>query len=313
MSSPMRVACIGECMVEFAQSRDGLFQRGFGGDTLNTALYLSRLGIDTSYVTALGDDALSEAMLTAWRAEGIATSEVLRVPGRVPGLYMIERDAKGERSFLYWRDRAPAREFFDRADDAALARLARFDWLYLSGISLSLYGDSGRARLRELLSAVRNNGGRVAFDGNYRPRGWPDRDAAQRAFAAILPLVDLALPTLEDEQALFGDKDARACLARLQAFGIEEIVIKRGAQGCLITADGASFESPPPRVVQPVDTTAAGDSFNAGYMAARIKGAAAAQAAAAGHRLAGVVIMSPGAVIPREAMPDVVLQSGERS
>src|ERR1700750_2460022 len=147
----MRVACIGECMVEFAQDRDGLFRRGFGSDTLNTALYLARLGVDVSYVTALGDDALSEGMLSAWRDEGINTDDVRRLQGRVPGLYMIERDGRGERSFLYWRDRAPAREFFDRADDAALERLSRFDWLYFSGISLSLYGETGRARLRELL------------------------------------------------------------------------------------------------------------------------------------------------------------------
>jgi len=302
----MKVASIGECMIEFSAARDGLFARGFGGDTLNTAVYLSRLGIDTSYVTALGDDALSEAMLAAWRAEGIRTDEVLRVPGRVPGLYMIERDARGERSFLYWRDRAPAREFFDRADDAALDRLSRFDWLYLSGISLSLYGETGRARLRELLAAVRRNGGRIAFDGNYRPRGWSDAESARRAFNAILPLVDLALPTLEDEQALFGDAEAGACVARLKAHGVGEIVVKRGPLGCRIEAG----DIPPPKIVQPVDTTAAGDSFNAAYLAARILGVAPEEAARAGHRLASAVIMAPGAVIAREAMPKNILSIG---
>ena len=306
----MKVASIGECMIEFSAARDGLFARGFGGDTLNTAVYLSRLGIDTAYVTALGDDALSEAMLAAWQAEGINTDEVLRVPGRVPGLYMIERDARGERSFLYWRDRAPARELFDRADDAALERLSCFDWLYLSGISLSLYGETGRARLRELLIAARRNGGRIAFDGNYRPRGWSDADAARRAFNAILPLVDLALPTLEDEQALFGDADGAACAARLKAHGIGEIVVKRGPLGCLIEASGRRLEIPPPLVVQPVDTTAAGDSFNAAYLAARICGAPPERAAQAGHCLASAVIMSPGAVIAREAMPMHVFSIG---
>src|SRR5215472_12766158 len=132
------------------------------------------------------------------------------------GLYLIERDERGERSFLYWRDSAPAREFFDRADDAALDRLSRFDWLYLSGISLSLYGEKGRARLRDLLTAARSNGGRIAFDGNYRARGWSDAQSARCAFSDILPLIDLALPTLEDEQLLFGDQDASACLARLK-------------------------------------------------------------------------------------------------
>ena len=299
----MKVASIGECMIEFSAAGGGLFARGFGGDTLNTALYLSRLGIATSYVTALGDDGLSEAMLAAWRAEGIVTDEVMRFPGRVPGLYMIERDAHGERSFLYWRDRAPAREFFDRADEAALERLSRFDLLYFSGISLSLYGDAGRARLRELLVAARLNGGKIAFDGNYRPRGWSDAATARRAFGEILPLIDLALPTLEDEQALFGDADAAVCIARLRAAGIKEIIVKRGGLGCLIFVDGACVEVPPPKLVQPVDTTAAGDSFNAGYLAARLRGASAVEAARAGHRLAGVVIMSPGAIIPREAMP----------
>ncbi len=306
----MKVASIGECMIEFSAAGGGLFARGFGGDTLNTAVYLSRLGIDTAYVTALGDDALSEAMLAAWQAEGIDTREVLRVPGRVPGLYLIERDARGERSFLYWRDRAPAREFFDRADDAALERLAGFDWLYLSGISLSLYGEAGRARLRELLVTLRRRGGRLAFDGNYRPRGWSDAESARRAFNAILPLVDLALPTFEDEQALFGDADAAACLARLKTHGISEIVVKRGPLGCLIEASGGRSDVPPPNVVRPIDTTAAGDSFNAAYLAARISGAAPEQAAQAGHRLASVVIMSPGAVIAREAMPKDVLSIG---
>src|SRR5579859_2093797 len=262
----MKVAAIGECMIEFSQSADGAFHRGFGGDTLNTALYLSRLGVDASYVTALGDDALSEAMLTSWQSEGIKTDLVTRVAGRLPGLYMIERDARGERTFLYWRDRAPARELFDRADAPLLDRLARFDWLYLSGISLSLYGDSGRARLRELLATTRKNGGKVAFDGNYRPRGWGDAATARRAFTEILPLVDLALPTFEDEQALFGDETLEACIERLRRASIKEIVVKRGAQGCVIADGGDTSDVLPPSVVQPVDTTAAGDSFNAAYL-----------------------------------------------
>jgi 2-dehydro-3-deoxygluconokinase len=247
----MRVASIGECTVEFSAATDGLFARSFGGDTLNTALYLARLGVNTSYVTALGDDPLSDAMLAAWKVEGIKTDEVMCLPGRLPGLYMIERDVRGERSFLYWRDRAPAREFFDRADDAALERLSRFDWLYLSGISLSLYGEAGRARLTELLEAVRRNGGRVAFDGNYRPHGWGDTATARRAFDDILPLTDLALPTLEDEQALFADGDATCCIARFKDAGVREVVVRCGPLGCLTSYRTKSFVrwTPRPRAI----------------------------------------------------------------
>lgn len=312
MKVASKVASLGECMIEFSQSHDGSFRRGFGGDTLNTALYLARLGVDTSYVTALGDDALSEDMLTAWRDEGIKTDLVNRAAGRLPGLYLIERDARGERTFLYWRDRAPAREFFDHADKTCLERLAQFDWLYLSGISLSLYGEGGRARLRELLAATRKNGGKIAFDGNYRPRGWSDAATARRAFADILPLIDLALPTFEDEQALFGDEKLDQCIERYRVSGVDEIVIKRGPHGCVVAVDGDCTEIPPPKVVEPVDTTAAGDSFNAGYLAARINGASPREAALAGHRLAGAVIMSPGAVLPRASMPKDIFRSGEQ-
>jgi 2-dehydro-3-deoxygluconokinase len=230
----------------------------------------------------------------------------------MPGLYMIERDTRGERRFLYWRDRAPVREFFELADDALLERVSRFDWLYLSGISLSLYGDSGRARLRELLTVTRRNGGRVAFDGNYRPRGWVDASTARRAFGDVLALVDLALPSFEDEQALFADRDIDQCVDRHRAAGVKEVVIKRGARGCLICIDGKCSEIPPQEVVEPVDTTAAGDSFNAGYLAGRIRGALPHDAAFAGHRLAGAVIMSSGAIIPRDRMPrDIARVGGE--
>lgn len=209
---------------------------------------------------------------------------------------------------MYWRSQAPAREYFDRADDATLDRLSRFDWLYLSGITLSLYGERGRQRLFELLQAARARGGRIAFDGNYRPRGWPDAAAAQQAFNQLLPLVDLALPTAEDEQMLFGDADAAATLQRLTSAGVSEVVVKLGPTGCLIAADGGTIEVLPPAVVAPVDTTAAGDSFNAGYLAARIAGATVEDAARAGHRLAVAVIMSPGALIPTELMPEAEIK-----
>lgn len=293
-------------MVELSRVSDGVFSRGFGGDTLNTAVYLARLGIDVTYITALGDDALSGVMLANWEAEGIRTGEVLRVPGALPGLYMIERDSNGERSFLYWRSEAPAREFFDRADDATLDRLSQFDWLYLSGITLSLYGERGMPRLIELLETTRRRGGRIAFDGNYRPRGWRTPEHARRAFDKILPLLDLALPTAEDEQMLFGDVDGHATLERLTSAGVKEVIVKRGPQGCLVAAGGEVVDIAPPAIVSPLDTTAAGDSFNSAYLAARIGGASPRDAARSGHRLAAVVIMSPGALIPRELMPDLL-------
>ena len=172
----MKVACIGECMVELSEQPDGSLARGFGGDTLNTALYLARLGVAVDYVTALGDDVWSDEMAAAWGSRGDRPRpKVRRLPGRMPGLYIIRTDPAGERSFHYWRDRAAARDLFTEPGAAETrAALETYDLVYLSGISLSLYGPRPAARPSfETLSALRARGGRVAFDTNYRPRGWP--------------------------------------------------------------------------------------------------------------------------------------------
>ena len=103
---------IGEVMIELKREPDGRFALAFGGDSFNTAVYLARCGIDTAYVTALGDDRWSDEVVALAEAEGIETSAILRVPGRLPGLYLIETDAAGERTFFYWRETSPARNLF---------------------------------------------------------------------------------------------------------------------------------------------------------------------------------------------------------
>src|SRR5437762_468501 len=162
-----RVACIGECMIELRQAPGGLFSRGFGGDTLNTAVYLSRLGIATDYITALGDDSLSDEMIAGWQGEGVGTTKVARLKGKLPGIYMIETDAKGERRFFHWRESAAARQLMDLPDtDAILQSLRACDLVYLSAITLSIYDERGRARLFAALQDLHQRGVRVAFDTN---------------------------------------------------------------------------------------------------------------------------------------------------
>jgi 2-dehydro-3-deoxygluconokinase len=304
MPTTGRVACIGECMIELSERPDGTLIRSFGGDTLNTALYLARLGVPTDYVTALGADAFSDAMITAWADEGIGTSLVVRVPGRLPGLYLIRTDAAGERQFHYWRDSAPVRQLFLLAETAALeAGVCRAALVYLSGITLSLFDAPGRERLFALLGRARQAGARIAFDTNFRPRGWPDPAEACRAFSRALACADLVFASVEDHALLYGDAEPGAVLASLQAARVEEAVIKLAVPACLVVADGRSERVAAPPVDMVADTTAAGDSFAAAYIAARYHGAAPKAAARAGHRLAGAVVRHRGAIISRAAMP----------
>ena len=299
-----RVISIGEVMVELARQNDGRFGIGCGGDTFNTAVYLARAGIDVAYASALGDDRYSDDIVGMAKAEGIATDLILRVPGRLPGLYLIETDAKGERNFSYWRDSSPARELFEMEDWGRIAEaMLTARLIYFSGITLSLYSNTGLGRFLAVIELARKNGVKIAFDGNFRPRGWKgDLPRTRTVFAEALKRVDLALPTYDDEAVLWGDPSPEATIERMRAFGISEIAVKNGPNTALVFAAGQTEQIPVPEVVVPVDTTAAGDSFNAGYLAARLSGDDPIKAAAAAHRLAAEKVRHRGAIMPRNGM-----------
>jgi len=290
------IVCCGEGMLELTRGADGAWLLGTGGDTLNIATHLARAGHHAAYLTALGTDPFSDDLLARWKAEGIDPALVLRDPARLPGLYAINTDAVGERSFAYWREASAARGMFALPDSAvAVTQAAQCDLLVFSLISLAILPDAGRMALLALARAVRANGGRVAFDGNYRARLWPDTATAQQWRDRAIAAADIGLPTLEDEQAL-GNCDAEAITAHWRQLGCDEVVLKLGAAGCLLP-DGTPC--PPPQVLQPVDTSGAGDAFDAGYLGARVGGADPAEAALTGHALAGWVVMRPGAIPAR--------------
>jgi 2-dehydro-3-deoxygluconokinase len=300
-----RVACIGECMIELQETRAGQLTRTYGGDTLNTAVYLARLGVTVDYVTALGDDPWSDQMIASWHREGVGTGLVIRVPGKLPGLYAIQTDPVGERRFYYWRDSAAARMLFDLPQtDSIIKLLAGYDVLYYSGITLSLYGETGRKRLFEAVASARQHGGLIVFDTNFRSRGWPDLDLATAAFRRAMDQANIILASTEDLHMLFGSDGSNEVLGRE---GSCEVVLKLTEPACRILCHCTDIVVRAEAVKQVVDTTAAGDSFAAAYMAARLSGTAPAEAARAGHRLAGIVVRHRGAIIPREAMLGVGL------
>ena len=328
--SPARVAAIGECMIERREmgidpgtgtdprlqhagaclkSVPGMSRR-FSGDTLNTLTYMARLldrgRAELFYITAVGMDAGSAAMLAAWEAEGINTAFVRRLRDKLPGSYIISTGQDGERRFSYDRDESAARDLFRDDYVANLSTsLKGVSLFYLSGITVAILPPHDREKLLYLLQTLRREGAIIVYDPNYRAALWGSPAEARDWAGRVYHETDVAMPGFDDEKALFGDATPEHACNRLADLGITEVIMKNGSSPCLV-ASGQDIARFPVTVQERVaDTTAAGDSFNAGYILARLCGQDVAAAVRAGQNLAGRVIQYPGALIPPDATPSL--------
>jgi 2-dehydro-3-deoxygluconokinase len=295
-----RIVSIGECMIEMSGGEDRLYRLGYAGDTLNTAWYLrALLGDDfrVDYATALGADRYSDDIRAFLKANDIGTDHIQTIPSRRPGLYMIHQD-KGDRHFTYWRDNSAAKLLAD--DKEALGKAVDgASLVYFSGITLAILAPKARGRLLGAIVKARDNGAKIAFDTNLRPALWSSERVMASVLTAAASLCDIVLPTHSDEAPLFGDKSVEETAERYLELGVEEVVVKDGSKEALIATASERVKIAPPPAKSVVDATGAGDSFNGGYLSARLMGKSIAEAAENAHRVAGVVIGHKGALVDK--------------
>lgn len=290
---------IGECMVEMAPRDDGAFSRNFAGDSFNTAWYLRRIlpQPDTvDYCSAIGTDAISETMADFIAKAGIGTDFIRRIGDRTVGLYMIELK-DGERSFSYWRGQSAAKLLAAEPDFLEEAVKDR-DLIHFSGITLAILSEEHRPVLMDALQKARAAGAVIAFDPNMRARLWPDGDTMRNAVMAAAAVADIVLPSFDEDGPVFGDVDPVATIARYRDAGATTVVVKNGAgriHAFEAGEGGVTFDPVPVATV--VDSTAAGDSFNAAFLAARLQGEVMAVSLANGAALSARVIGSRGALV----------------
>ncbi|MER8371627.1 sugar kinase [Mesorhizobium sp. M1406] len=291
------VASIGECMLELSGQTGPNWRMGFAGDTFNTLWALHALSTErpATYVSAFGDDPFSQGQIDFFAENGIGIGSSPVIAGARPGLYAITLTG-AERSFTYWRGDAAARQL--ASNPAALSKsLENQALVYFSGITLAILDDAARATLLAAVAKARSAGSTVAFDPNYRPRLWRNREEAQAAVIEALAVTDIALPTFPDEQMLFGDATPQATAERLGQL-VDEVIVKNGEAPALIAQGETLCEVPAIHVADPIDTTGAGDSFNGGYLAARLAGHDPLEAARRAHRVAAAVVQVRGALAP---------------
>lgn len=304
----LKLALIGECMIELQEVSPQTTRQTFGGDTLNTAIYAARLGrelpMSVDYVTALGTDTFSDRMVRFWEEEGVGSGLVQRVDGEMPGLYYIETDEHGERIFHYWRSTAAAKRCFEYpGSETVLEQLSEYDGIYLSGISLAIFTPASRSALLERLRQLAAAGVRIYFDCNFRPHLWKSVDEAKAIYEQLYGMSEIVFLTTEEAVDLLEGAEGEAVCSRLRTLGAKEIIVKDGGDPCTIYIGDEVVVEPAQPVEKVVDTTAAGDSFSAVYLVARYFGCPPAKAAGMAHATAAYVVSHKGAVAPLGAMP----------
>ena len=235
-----KIGCIGECMIELSQIDlvQGATRLGFACDTLNTSVYLSRLGCVVSYTTNRGTDAFSTRMLHRFAAEGINCSFIGRHDTRLSGLCAIENDPSGERSFRYWSEDSAARTLFSGVG-ASLADLKTFDVIFLTGIILAILLAAVRMAFIAVATDLTDAGKQVLFDTNHRPRLWPDKATARARFDARWAATSLALPSYDDEERLYPGLSPSRVIDRISGLEPDEVALKSSARGPMLGSEGA--------------------------------------------------------------------------
>lgn len=293
-----RLLGIGECMVELSAAGPSLWRQGFAGDVFNTLWYARALlgeRWEVHFHTAIGPDALSDALLAFAEESGIRCDGVARVADRVPGLYAIHLD-RGKRSFTYWRDSSAARLLLADRDAVRDAILAA-DVTYVSGITLAILRPDEADALIAMLAEARALGRLVAFDPNIRPRLWADASGMRSVVLRAAQASSIVLPSFDDEAQAFGDPSPEVTARRYLAEGCDQVVVKDGSRPTLLAMRGTLRVFPVEAQSAVVDTTAAGDSFTAAYLARLMDSDDPAGAVRAAQAVAARVVGAPGALV----------------
>ncbi|MEL6921104.1 MAG: sugar kinase [Pseudomonadota bacterium] len=291
-SNPIELLCLGEPLVEFNQQFDGRFLKGFGGDVSNVAISAARQNANAGLLSKIGADPFGHDLQALWKDEGVSHDHVLIDEGGETGLYFVTHDTQ-RHHFTYRRAHAAARNF--GPGDLPIAALSQAKMFYASGISLAVSAYMGAA-VEEAAKITKSGGGLFAFDPNLRTKLWP-LEEARHTTHAVMELCDIALPSLEDAIQLTGYNDPELIVAFYHNLGAVEVVLTMGSHGVLLS-DGSSVSRIPKIAVEAADATGAGDCFNGAYLAQRLRGSPAFEAAEWANVAAALSTQGFGAVAP---------------
>ncbi|MCI2285392.1 sugar kinase [Colwellia sp. MSW7] len=292
-----KMLTIGEGMLELRMNENGSIESSFFGDTLNAAIYAKRFtpSLDVSWFSAIGTDEFSQNMITFLSTEGINTNWLYESKEALLGIYNIQTDTFGERTFNYWRSNSAATKMMRLMKQKdTVQKIEQFDLVLFTGLSLAILNDEDKKSLLELLQLLKASGAKIAFDPNYRERMWHTKENAITWFDIAFSISDIVLPGLDEMQELYSTHTHDEVNDYLKLLGCTEIIIKCGADGVVAFVDNLeNCHIPFKAAAIQVDSTAAGDSFAGTYLAARANDLSVQDAIKAADMVARCVVQHP--------------------
>lgn len=262
------IITIGDAMITFNPSSKGpmrfvdSFERKVGGAELNFAIGCARLGLDTGWVSRLGNDEFGRFIQHFVRGEGIDTSEVKLVEGYPTSLNFKEIMEDGSGRTFYYRHQSPTSTMFPLDLREEYFKNAKL--LHITGVFPAIGGRNFEI-IKRAIELAKQNRLLVSFDPNIRLKLWSKEEAKEK-LTQILPFVDIVLTGEDEAELLLGVKEPKDIIESFKEWGVSHIAIKRGGDGSIGYHEGQYIESPAGKPLKVVDTVGAGDGFDAGYI-----------------------------------------------
>lgn len=292
-----KICSIGECMIELTNIDNKKYSLSVAGDTLNFCFYLNKELFKVFYFTAIGNSDISKEALIFFQKNNINTQLVHKDLSNEIGLYIIKNKKSGEKKFYYWRDNSAAKYYLNNLKLKKIyKKIYNFDFLYLTGITLSLIEKKNLNNLIDFINFCKSKNCKIIFDLNLRIKRWNKKDLLS-FFKKILLKVDILFASGEDIKLWKGNDNIITFLNIIKKNKISHGIYRKNAKY------NYSFLNKNKYVVQNkilnkvVDTSGAGDGYNAAYLNNFIQTNDPKKALKAASKIGAKIIMKKGAIV----------------
>ena len=293
----INVCSIGEAMIEISNIKNSLYNQSFAGDTLNFCNYLDKKKLNAFFLSAIGKSEINQSLLDFIRSKNISTKYIKQINQFEVGLYLIKNKDNGEKQFFYWRDESAAKQYFNNIDFVNLYKeLKNFDYIYFSGITLSIIHISKLNNFIKLLKLLKSKKIKIVFDFNIRPSRWNKKNL-NIFLDSVLKFVDICFLSGEDMNYWKNKNDIKSYEQIVRKYKLKHSIFRKNAKFTYVFLNKTRYVFKNKLLKRVVDTSGAGDGFNAAYLSNFIVNNDPLLALKAGSSLGSKIVMKKGAIV----------------